>query len=221
MKLQRRSFMKAVPGVAAGLANCTMAMGQSSSGELRAASGSLHLEGKLKSVSLTLDAQNFLDRAERAVTVRGRLDSTDLYSAMFSYEKDLTVFALFHDNDHSTTVVLTESETAKIGRLVAWNDNQIPQVFDLDKDKVMKANDPKDIMDVKGDRPNLVGNRNGAKFTWQELESVFGSTPALLEFMRCNKSTHHPREEDRLAEWMCHLLSMIPGSMLSLFWRGY
>jgi len=198
-----------------------MARGQSSSGELKVASGSLHLEGKLKSGSLTLDAQNFLDRAERAVTVRGRLDSTDLYSAMFSYQKDLTVFAPFHDNDHSTTVVLTESETAKIGRLVVWNDNQIPQVFDLDKDKIMRTNDPKDIVDVKGKSPDLLGNRNRATFTWQELESVFGSTPALLEFMRCNKSTHHPREEDRLAEWMCHLLSMIPGSTLSLFWRAY
>lgn len=78
MELQRRGFLRAVPGLALGFANCTMALGQSSTGELEMASGTLHLQGKLKSGSLTLDAQDFIDCADRSVIVRGRLDSTHL-----------------------------------------------------------------------------------------------------------------------------------------------
>jgi hypothetical protein len=223
MELERRGFLKAVTrGLALGCAGCTVALGQTSrgtvTGELQTGSGSLHLEGRLKSGALTLDTQEFLDRADRSVIVRGRLDSTDLYSAMFSHQQDLTVFALFHDNDHSTTVVLSDSDDAKIGRLVVWNDNQTPQIYNIDKNKIMGTENSKDIVDVNGKTPDLVGNRKRSAFTWQELESVFGSDPALLAFMRGKKSTHHPREENKLLEWICRLLSMVPGSTLSLFW---
>ena len=218
MELQRRGFLRSVPGLTVGLANYTMARGKNSTGELETASGAVHLQGRLKSGLLTLEARDFLNRADRSVIVRGKLDSRELYSAMFSYHKDLTVFALFEDNEHSTTVVLSESDKPTIGRLVVWNDNQTPQVFELDKDKIMRTDDPKDLVDVNGKSPNLVGDRNRAAFTWQELESVFGSNPALLELMRGRKSTHHPRDEDKLLEWICRLLSMVPGSTLSLFW---
>jgi hypothetical protein len=225
MELERRGFLKAVTrGLALGCTSCTVAWGQTSggtvTGELRTDSGTLHLEGRLKSGALTLDAQEFLDRADRSVIVRGRLDSTDLYSAMFSHQQDLTVFALFHDNDHSTTVVLSDSDDAKIGHLVVWNDNQTPQIYNIDKNKIMSAENPKDIGDVNGRTPDLVGSRKPSAFTWQELESVFGSDPALFAFMRGKKSTHHPHEENKLLEWICRLLSMVPGSTLSLFWLG-
>jgi hypothetical protein len=225
MELERRSFLKAVSsGLALGYTSCPGALGQISkgiaSGELETGSGTLHLEGKLKSGMLTLDAQDFLDRADRSVVVRGRLDSTALYSAMFSHQKDLTVFALFHDNNHYTTVVLSDTDDAKVGRLVVWNDNQTPQIYNIDKKGIMSIKDPKDIRDVDGKSPNLVGKRGPAAFTWQELESVFGSDQALLAFMWGKKSTHHPSEEDKLLEWICRFLSMVPGSTLSLFWLG-
>ena len=230
MELERRGFLKAVTrGLALGCASCTVALGQTSggtvTGELQTGSGTLHLKGRLKSGALTLDAQEFLDHADRSVIIRGRLDSTeldstDLYSAMFSHQQDLTVFALFHDNHHSTTVVLSDSDDAKIGRLVVWNDNQTPQIYNIDKNKIMGTENPKDIADVNGKTPDLVGNRKLSAFTWQELESVFGSDPALLAFMRGKKSTHHPREENKLLEWICRLLSMVPGSTLSLIWLG-
>lgn len=224
MELERRGFLKAVTrGLALGYASCGVALGQtpgSVAGELQTGSGTLHLEGRLKSGALTLDAEEFLDRADRSVIVRGRLDSTDLYSAMFSHQQDLTVFAMFHDNDHSTTVVLSDSDDAKIGRLVVWNDNQAPQIYNVDKNKIMRTENPKDIGDVNGGTPDLVGKRKPPAFAWQELESVFGSDPALLAFMRGKKSTHHPREEDKLLDWVCRLLSMVPGSTLSLVWLG-
>ena len=225
MELERRGFLKAATrGLALGCASCTMALGQTSgatvTGELQTGSGSLHLEGRLKSGVLTLDTQEFLDHADRSVIVRGRLDSTDLYSAMFSHQQDLTVFAVFHDNDHSTTVVLSDSDDAKVGRLVVWNDNQTPQIYNIDKSKIMETENSKDIVDVNGKTPDLVGNRKRSAFTWQELESVFGSDSALLAFMRGKKSAHHPREEKKILEWICRFLSMVPGSTLSLYWLG-
>jgi hypothetical protein len=138
---------------------------------------------------------------------------------MFSHQ-DLTVLALFHDHHHSTTVVLSDSDDAKIGRLVVWNDNQTPQIYNIDKNKIMGTEYSKDIVDVTGKTPDLVGNRKPPAFTWQELEGVFGSDPALLAFMRGKKSTHHPHEENKLLEWICRLLSMVPGSTLSLVWLG-
>lgn len=225
MELERRGFLKAITrGLALGYASSTVALGQTSggsvTGELQASSGTLHLEGRLKSEPLTLEAQEFLDRADRSVIVRSRLGRTNLYSSMFSHQHDLTVFALFHDNDHSTTVVLSDSDDAKIGRLVVWNDTQAPQIYNIDKNKLMSTENPKDIGDVNGKTPDLVGYRKPSPFTWQELESVFGSDPALLAFMRGKKSTHHPREDNKLSEWICRLLSMVPGSTLSLFWLG-
>lgn len=221
MGLERRGFLRAVGALALGCGNCPMAFGQTSTGELEMGSGSVHLEGRLKSGLLTLDAQDFLDRADHSVVVRGNLDTAGLYSAMFSYQKDLTVFALFKDdNDHSTTVVLSDSEETKTGHLVVWNDNQTPQTYNIDKTKIIEINDPKNIVDLNGKSPDLVGKRKKAAFTWQELENVFGSDPALLAFMRGKKSTHYPRGGNKLDEWVCHFLSMVPGSMLSLFWRA-
>src|ERR1700723_3254094 len=189
MKFKRRDFLRtATSGLAFGLASCGQALAQNSAGattgEFRSSSGTLFLEGRLKAGLLKMEVQDLLDRSDRAVIVRGKLDSTELYSAMFSYQKDQTVFALFHDNDHSTTVVLSDSDDAKIGRLVVWNDTQAPQIYNIDKNKLMSTENPKDIGDVNGKTPDLVGNRKPSPFTWQELESVFGSDPALLAFMR-------------------------------------
>jgi hypothetical protein len=225
MELERRGFLKAVTrGLALGCASFAVASGQPSgdsvTGELQTGSGTLHLEGRLKSGLLTLDAQEFLDRGDRSVIVQGRFGPTDLYSAMFSHQQDRTVFALFHDTDHSTTVVLSDSGDEKIGRLVLWNDNQAPQIYNLDKNKIMDTDSPKDIRDINGKTPDLVGNRRPSAFTWQELERVFESDPALLAFMRGRKATHHPHEENRISEWKCLLLSMVPGSTLCLFWLG-
>jgi hypothetical protein len=215
MMLQRRDFLRtASTGLAFGFAGCGEALGQSSTGELTSSSGTLRLEGHLKAGVLKLEAQELVDRADRAAIIRGSLGSTELYSAMFSYQKESTIFALFHDNDHSTSMILNNSDDPKIGRVVAWNDGDTPQISSVDKFKIMDAADLKDI----GNAPDLVGKRKPPAFTWRELESVFGSDPALLTFMRGRKTDHHPSEEDKTLEWFCRLLCLVPGSLLSLIW---
>lgn len=221
MKVQRRGFIKTVTtGLAIGYVN--RAFGQTpkhgATGEIETSSASLQLRGGLKSGTLTLDAQEFLERTDRSVIVHGKLNSTDLYSAMFSHAKDRAVFALVSDSGHSTTLVLFDSADPKIGQVVIWHDNDPPQIYKFDKRKIAQTDDPKEVKDVNGKTPDLVGNRKPPQFTWQELESVFGSDEALLQFMRGKKSTHHPREEDKLSEWICRFVSLVPGSTLSLFW---
>lgn len=222
MTLQRRDFLRtATTGLAFGFgfAGSGEALAQSSAGELRAGSGTLYLEGHLKAGLLKLEAQDLVDRADRAVIIRGSLGSTELYSAMFNYEKDSTIFALFNDSGHSTTMVLSNLDDPKIGHLVVWNDTDTPRVFSVDKATIMAANDPKDIVDTTGNIPDFVGKRKPPPFTWRELEKVFGSDPALLAFMRGERSTHHPREDKKLLDWICKCLSLVPGSLLSLTWE--
>jgi hypothetical protein len=223
MEFERRDFLRtATSGLALGLASCGQALAQNSAGaatgEFRSSSGTLLLEGRLKAGVLKMEVQDLLDRSDRAVIVRGKLNSTELYSAMFSYQKDLTVFALFHDNDHSTTVVLSDSDDAKIGRLVVWNDGDAPQISSFEKGKIMDVDYLKDIAPVSGNVPDFVGKRKPPAFTWRELENVFGSDPSLLAFMHGKKTNHHPREEDKVTEWICRLLSMVPGSLLPPIW---
>jgi hypothetical protein len=224
MTLQRRDFLRtATTGLAFGLAGCGQAL--ASPGELRSGSGTLYLEGRLKAGLLKIEAQDLVDRADRAVIVRGMLDSTDtggahvsteLYSAMFSYHNDSTVFALFNDNNHSTSVILSNSDDPKIGRVMVWNDGDAPQISTMDKSKIMDAAEMKDIANA----PDFVGKRKPPAITWRELESVFGSDPALHEFMRGRKSNHHPRDENKLLDWVCRILSMIAGSLISPTWRA-
>jgi len=225
MKAERRDFLKAATTACVlSLASQGKAFGQDSgkaSGELRAGSGTLYLEGKLKSGVLKLEAQDLLDRADRSVIVRGRWDSldsketTEIYSAMFSYQKDLNVFALFHDHDHSTIVVLSNSDDVKIGSAIVWNDGENPQILNFKKAEILAADKPQTIADVSGKVPDLTGRRKPPEFTSMELESVFGSDPELLAFMRGRKATHDRREDH---EWACWYLSNVRGSTLGLFW---
>jgi hypothetical protein len=227
MELERRGFLKALTiGAIAGCSTCAAGLGEQISapgpgGELQAGSGSLHLRGRLKAGILTLDAQEFLYRVDRSVIVRGKLAangkraSGDLYSAMFSHEKDRTVFALFQDSGHSTNIILSDSTDPKVGHLVVWNDNNSPQIHEVEKRKILEADDARDVRDIKGKTPDLVGNRISPGFTWQELERVFGDDPALLQFMRGAKAIH---KRTSSSEWACYLLSMVPASTLSLVW---
>lgn len=227
MELERRGFVKGITvGLALGFTNCVEAIGQISgspvTGELLTGSGTLHLEGQLKSGHLTLDAHDFLDRTSQGVVVRGILDSPgskslELYSAMFNHQNDQRVFAVFQDSGHLTTAVFSTSDDPKIGRLVVWNDNERPQVYDIDKAEVIRAKDPKDIKDQSGKTPDLLGKRKAAIFTWRELEDVFGSDPALLAFMRGKKATHQGKN---ISEWICRYCSIVPGSLLPPFWEG-
>jgi hypothetical protein len=227
MTFERRDFLTAVTSsLALGFASGPRAWGLTSkggvTGELKTGSGTLHLEGQLKSGHLALDAHDFLDGASQGLVVRGKLDlptskSLELYSAMFNHENDLRVFAVFQDSGHLTTAVFSDTDDKEIGRLVVWNDNERPQVHDVDKKNVMSPEDPVKIMDLSGKTPDLQGKRNKAVFTWRELEDVFGSDPALLAFMRGKKATH----KGDISEWICRYCSIAAGSLLPLFWEAY
>jgi hypothetical protein len=191
------------------------------SGEFEGGTGSLRLEGRLKAGVLKLEAQDFIEGKDRALIIQARLDSLKMYCAMFSYDHDRTVFALVRDNDHSTTLVLSNTDDLKIGRLVVWNDVEVPESFRVDKDKFMdKQNLKESILDGKGKTLDVLGKRKPPEFTLEELEAVFGNDPALQEFMRGKRSAHHPLPSNRLAAWGCDVLSTLPGSLFGLVWLG-
>ena len=226
MTLERRDFIKTTTtGLAFGLVKPGMAYVQTSagaaSGEFEGGTGSLRLEGRLKAGVLKLEARDFIEGKDRALIIQARLDSLKLYCAMFSYYNDRTVFAVLRGNDHSTTLVLSDTNDAKIGRLVVWHDMEVPESFRVDKDKFMdKQNLKESILDGKEKTLDVLGKRKPPEFTLQELESVFGRNPALLEFMRGKRSAHHPPPTEKLLAWACDSLSTVPGSLFGLAWWG-
>jgi len=221
MTLERRDFIKTTAtGLAFGLVKPGMANAQTS-GEFEGGTGSLRLEGRLKAGMLKLKAQDFIEDKDRALIIQAKLDPVKLYGAMFSYDHDRTVFALLRDNDHSTTLVLSDTDDAKIGRLVVWNDLEVPESFRVDKDKFMDTKNLKEsILDGKEKALDVIGKRKPPEFTLEELEAVFGSNPALLEFMRGKRSAHHPLPSNKLAASFCDILSTLPGSFFGLAWYG-
>ena len=227
MTFERRDFIKTTAtGLAFGLVNPGMAYVQTSagaaSGEFEGGTGSLRLEGRLKAGMLKLEAQDFIEDKDRALIIQAKLDVVKLYGAMFSYDHDRTVFALLRDHDHSTTLVLSDTDDPKIGRLVVWNDVEVPESFRVDKDKFMDTKNLKEsILDGKEKTLDVLGKRKPPEFTLEELEAVFGSNPALLEFMRGKRSAHHPLPSNKLAASFCDILSTLPGSLFGLAWYGH
>jgi len=221
MTFERRDFIKTTAtGLAFGLVKPGMAYAQSS-GEFEGGTGSLRLEGRLKAGVLKLEAQDFVEGKDRALIIQATLDSVKLYCALFSNYSDRTVFALLRDHDHSTTLVLSETDDPKIGRLVVWNDQEVPDNFSVDKDKFMDTLNLKEsILDGKGKSLDVLGKRKPPDFTLKELEAVFGSNPALREFMRGNRSLHHPLPSNKLAAFPCDVLSNLRGALYGGLWYG-
>jgi hypothetical protein len=225
MIFERRDFFRiGTAGMAAGLMTPVLAMSQDSStpvtGELEGGTGSLRLEGRLKAGLLKLEARDFTEGHDRSVVVHSSLNSIDMYSGMFSYEYDATVFAVLRDNGHTTSIVLSNTDDSSVGRIMVCNDSEPPGIFGIDKGKfIEKENLKESILDGKGASLDVVGKRKPPLFVWRELESVFGNEPALLEFMRGKKARHQPSKDEYKREWICRVLSWVPGSTLALAWR--
>jgi hypothetical protein len=226
MTFDRRDFIKTTTtGLAFGLVKPGMAYVQSSagaaSGEFEGGTGSLHLEGQLKAGVLKLEARDFVNGKDQALIIQGELNSINLYCAMFNYNEDVTIFSVLRDHDHSTTLVLSNTDKPRIGRLAVWNDATAPETFGIDKEKLIDKGIKLSILDGRGDALDLLGKRRPPDFKPQELEDIFGGNAALLEFMRGRKSTHHPAPSEKLKVWACELLSGVPGSLFTLFWEAY
>jgi hypothetical protein len=226
MTFERRDFIKTTTaGLAFGLVKPGMAYVQSSagaaSGEFEGGTGSLRLEGQLKAGVLKLEARDFVNGKDQALIIHGELNSINLYCAMFNYNEDVTIFSVLRDHDHSTTLVLSNTDKPRVGRLVVWHDAADLETFGIDKEKLIDKGIKASILDGKGDVLDLLGKRRPPDFKPQELEDIFGGNAALLEFMRGRKSTHHPAPSEKLKVWACELLSGVPGSLFTLFWEAY
>jgi hypothetical protein len=127
------------------------------------------------------------------------------------------VFVILADENHSTTLVLSDSDVPEIGRVTIWHDSGAPQSFRVKK-KDFVANDA--IVDEKGARIDLVGKRKPLDFTPRELEEVFGNDPALLKFRRGIAIAHNPSPDTKLSDWICRLLSAILGIVLVIHWEA-
>lgn len=222
MTFERRDFLKiGSAGLAAGLVNsglhATQATGPTAKGELESATGSLRLEGRLKSGLLQIEMQDFLQGLDRTVIGNGRLNSRKFYNAMFNHHRDRTAFVVLADENHSTTLVLSNSDVAEIGRLTVWHDLGAPQSFRIKKLAFME-NDA--IVDEKGTRIDLVGKRKPLDFTARELEEVFGNDPALLKFRRGVSIVHNNSPEMQLSSWFCALISATLGQIISIKWEA-
>ncbi len=225
MTFERRDFLKVgTMGMVTAMATPAFALDEESAakgkGELEGGCSSLRLEGQLKAGHIVIEARSFEEGPDRAVVMRSKLDGLDLYSSMFSYDHDKTVFAVLHDNDHSTFVLISNTDDPKIGRLTVWNDSGAPGTFEINKEKLLESANVNDgIRDVKGTVVDVVGKRKPPAFTWQELESVFGDDPALLQFMRGSRSRHRPAKGE-LHAFACHVVTHFTGIPLPLAWQA-
>src|ERR1700733_12785339 len=108
---ERRNFIKiGTMGMATALATPAFALNDDSRGKskgtLEGGSSWLNLDGQLKVGRMTLEARAFEEGKDRAVIIHSTVYSTaakiDLYSAMYSYDSERTIFAVYRDNDHCT-----------------------------------------------------------------------------------------------------------------------
>jgi hypothetical protein len=222
MTFERRDFLKiGSAGLAAGLVNSGLRAAQAAApavkGELESGTGSLRLEGHLKSGLIQIEMRDLVQGLDRTVIANGRFNSRKFYNAVFSYNRDHTVFVILADENHSTTLVLSDSDVPEIGRVTIWHDSGAPQSFRVKK-KDFVANDA--IVDEKGARIDLVGKRKPLDFTPRELEEVFGNDPALLKFRRGIAIAHNPSPDTKLSDWICRLLSAILGIVLVIHWEA-
>jgi hypothetical protein len=223
MTFERRDFLKiGSAGLAAGLVNSGLRAAQAAApavkGELESGTGSLHLEGHLKSGLIQIEMQDFVQGLDRTVIGNGRFNSRKFHNAMFSYNRDRTVFVILADENHSTTLVLSDSDVPEIGRVTVWHDSGAPQSFRVKKGD-FAASDA--IVDEKGTRIDLVGKRKPLDFTARELEDVFGNDSALLKFRRGVAIAHNPSPDVKLADWICRLLSAVIGIIIPISWEAY
>src|SRR5262249_61396337 len=115
-----------------------------------------------------------------------------------------------------------DSDNPEIGYLTVWNDTAPPQNFRINKKRFMETLNQKDSIEGDASGFDVVGRRKPPNFTSDELEMVFGRDPAVVEFLRCRKATHHPPPELRLQAANCEFVRVTPGGGIQgLFWEAF
>lgn len=223
MAIERRDFIRSgLVGLSAGFLTPQIAGAQKravrSTGALLGGTSSVHVEGRLKSGVLTVDAQEFTEGEDICLVMNGRIGTTDLYCSMFSYKSEEAVFAVMRSNGHRTSLLLSNSDDSKIANLVVGNDAETPNTFRIDKGKFTDTLSLKEaVVSGNSDSLDVVGKRNPPPFTLKELEAEFGDNEALNDFMRGHRSHHNTATVDAV---FCDIVSNIPGSLTGLDWHA-
>jgi hypothetical protein len=195
----------------------------------------LYLVGRLKAGTLKIEVKEFVDGADRTVILHARLNDLKFHQTMFSQNYGREYFAQFTEDGHShrTTLVASETDDIKIGRLILWHDRESPESFRIDIDHFLKAHNLQEsILDGKAASLNLLGGRKAPPFTPDEIERVFGSKPSLLRFMRRKRPPSHTikhsasflgaalQGDPQTALWECELLLYVPSAeLMHLMWE--
>lgn len=198
--------------------------GVDSSSSFTGGSGKVTLTGPTKFGTLSFTAQEHTDANERTLIIRGKIGNHIMQRSFFSHDGEKVVFGRLVDNDHNTTMVLSNTEDPKIGSVTVSNDDSVPKTFKIDINKFLKVNNQKEsIIDGPVNEYDPVGKRQPLVISPQELYKTFGKDPSYVQFMRGSPATHLAPgvtpETSGLLGWKCWWYCLIPACGLAcLLW---
>jgi hypothetical protein len=216
MNIERRDFIK-IGSAGFAFPFGTILEPALASGELEGGTGSLHLDGRMKAGTLSLQAQDFILGTDRTLIIHSVLGGKKFSSAVFSHDLDRTVFAILADEGHSTSLVFSDTDAAETGSLTVLRDTAVAENYRIKKRQFLKN---EYAVDENGKQIDFLGKIVPADFQPKELETVFGNDPELMRFMRGKRSHHRPKADHELLEWICRFLSALPGWPFGLFWAA-
>lgn len=189
-------------------------------GDLQTSYGSVRLVGKIRAGQLTINAQEFVQGTDRTLIIKAELGSRKIYRSVFSHNNESVVFVRIRDDEHTVTLVLSDSDDPSIGRLSVWKDSEAPESFAIDVPHFLRTSNAKEsILENRGDYLDQVGNRRPPDITRQELFETFGEDPAYKKFMRGEQPEIGlpPGNEPRNGgiNWKCAWICLIPACGLA------
>jgi hypothetical protein len=228
MNFHRRNFIRAgATGVVASMADVRLAFGDSQTGDFhgdlfKGGTGSVHLEGNTHIGPIEINAQDFIKGTDRTFIATAKVASYNLYRGIFSHENNSLIFAHLRDNQHTTTLTLSNTSDPSIGRLIVFNDDGPPEDFRIHIDTFIKTrNQRKSILDGRGKLLDQVGRRNPPPITPEELSITFREDPAYLAFMRGRPvDTTFPVLSE--VNWSCAWICFVPACGIAcIFWEPF
>lgn len=190
----------------------------------------LSLSGKTRLGTMAINAEGFVSGKDRIIIASAKIANRQLYRAFYSYNYDRIIFLQLRDDKYSTTLVLSDTEDPKIGRITVWNDKSVPENFRVDIQQFLKSNNHKEsILDGAASKLDMVGKRNPISLTEKDLKETFGKDPKLTTFL--NKTRRQKNlvvmegdddddDDDGGVNWECAWICLIPACGLTcLLWE--